>query len=73
MPWSAVTLEGMDNTSDVLLLHAVQAWCDVCVAERILVPAVDDVPGGLCCTGCDTAAFGELDVLPSVSVLRRSA
>jgi hypothetical protein len=69
----AVTLEGMDNTSDVLLLHAVQAWCDVCVAERILVPAVDDVPSGLCCTVCDTAAFGALDDLPTVAALRRSA
>ena len=85
IPWSAtprgswalsvraVTLGGMDNTSDVLLLHAVQEWCDVCMAERILVPVVDDLPGGLCCTVCDTAAFGELDDLPSVAALRRSA
>ena len=73
MSVQAVTLGGMDNTSDVLLLQAVQEWCDVCMAERILVPVVDDVPGGLCCTVCDTAAFGGRDDLLFVADLRRTA
>ena len=68
-----VTLEGMDNLSDVLLLHAVQAWCDVCLGERILVPVVDELPGGYCCTVCDTAVFSALDDLPAVAALRCSA
>jgi hypothetical protein len=66
----------MDNTSDVLLLHAVQAWCDECQGERILVPVIDDLPGGVCCTVCDTAVFSTLDGLddlPAVAALRRSA
>lgn len=61
-----------DHLSDVLLLHAVQAWCDECLDERILVP-VDDLPGGFCCTVCDTAVFSALDDLPAVAALRRSA
>ena len=69
----AVTLEGMDYSSDVLLLRAVQAWCDVCEAERILVPASDDVAEGLCCTGCDSAAFGDLMDPPGFAGLRRPA
>ena len=63
----------MDNTSDLLLLHAVQAWCDECQGERILVPVIDDLPGGFCCTVCDTAVFSALDDLPAVAALRRSA
>ncbi|KRF28191.1 hypothetical protein [Phycicoccus sp. Soil802] len=63
----------MDNLSDVLLLRAVQAWCDVCLGERILVPVVDELPGGFCCTVCDTAVFSGLDDLPAVAALRRSA
>jgi hypothetical protein len=63
----------MDNTSDVLLLHAVQAWCDECAGERILVPVADDLPDGFCCTVCDTAVFAAHDDLPSVAALRRSA
>lgn len=62
----------MDNTSDVMLLHAVQAWCDECLGERILVP-VDEAPGGFCCTVCDSAVFSALDDLPAVASLRRSA
>ena len=63
----------LDNLTDVLLLHGVQAWCDVCLDERILVPVVDDLPGGFCCTVCDTAVFSALDDLPAVAALRRSA
>ena len=63
----------MDNLSDVLLLHAVQAWCDECLGERILVPVLDELPGGFCCTVCDTAVFSALDDLPAVAALRRSA
>ena len=63
----------MDNLSDVLLLRAVQAWCDVCLGERILVPVVDELPGGFCCKVCDTAVFSGLDDLPAVAALRRSA
>lgn len=62
-----------DHTPDVLLLHGLQAWCDECLGERILVPVVDDVPGGFCCTVCDTAVFSALDDLPAVAALRRSA
>ena len=61
-----------DTLSDVLLLHAVQAWCDECLGERILVP-VDESPGGFCCTVCDAAVFSSLDDLPAVAALRRSA
>jgi hypothetical protein len=63
----------MDNTSDVLLLHAVQAWSDECQGDRILMPVIDDLPGGFCCTVCDTAVFSALDDLPTVAALRRSA
>ena len=68
----------MDNTSDVLLLHAVQAWCDECLGERILLPVLDDPTGGWCCTACDTAVFGDIDDLPAVEArpgvpLRRTA
>ena len=70
---AGATLFGMENTSDVLLLRAVQAWCDVCAGEQILVPVIDDLPGGLCCTVCDTAAFGDLDDLAYVAAVRRSA
>jgi hypothetical protein len=63
----------MDNASDVLLLHAVQAWCDECQGERILVPVIDDLPGSFCCTVCDNAVFSALDDLPAVAALRRSA
>jgi len=63
----------MDDTADVLLLHAVLAWCEDCDAEQLLVPADEDgVPGGLCCTVCDAAVF----VLPAETTstpLRRSA
>jgi hypothetical protein len=44
----------MDITSNVLLLRAELAWCDVCAAEQVLVPTDD---GGLCCTACDCAVF----------------
>ena len=63
----------MDNTSDVLLLQAVQAWCDECLGERILLPVVEEPLGGYCCTACDTAVFWALDDLPAVAALRRSA
>ena len=65
-------MDDHDTLSDVLLLHAVQAWCDECLGERILVP-VDELPGGFCCTVCDTAVFSALDDLPAVAALRRSA
>lgn len=67
------TLVGMDTTSNVLLLHAELARCDVCAAEQLLMPTDD---GGLCCTACDAAVFvlpgpwGE--VAPSLTE-RRSA
>jgi hypothetical protein len=45
--------------SDVLLLEAVQAWCDECGGVRILVPAPDEIGvAGYCCTVCDAAVFG---------------
>ena len=47
----------MENLADVLLLHAVQAWCDDCAAEQLLVPADEDGAPGLCCTVCDAAVF----------------
>ena len=37
-------MDDHDTLSDVPLLHAVQAWCDECLSERILVPVVDDLP-----------------------------
>ena len=54
-------------------MHAVQAGWDECQGERILVPVIDDLPGGFCCTVCDTAGFSALDDLPAVAALRRSA
>jgi hypothetical protein len=45
----------MDNIADVLLLRAVQAWCEDCGAEQLLMPT--DEAGGLCCTVCDAAVF----------------
>jgi hypothetical protein len=45
----------MDTTSNVLLLRAELAWCDVCSAEQLLMPTDDD--SGLCCTVCDAAVF----------------
>jgi hypothetical protein len=39
----------------VLLLKAVQAWCDDCGAEQLLMPTDEDA--GLCCTVCDAAVF----------------
>ncbi len=45
----------MDNIANVLLLRAVQAWCDDCDAEQLLMPT--DEAGGLCCTVCDAAVF----------------
>ncbi|GAB3440232.1 hypothetical protein GCM10027517_14560 [Phycicoccus ginsengisoli] len=52
----------MDPLADVLLLHAVQAWCEDCGAEQLLLPVDDEGrPGGLCCTTCDAAVF----VLPA--------
>ncbi len=41
----------MDTNADVLLLHAVQAWCEECEAEQLLLP--DDDGAGLCCTVCE--------------------
>jgi hypothetical protein len=49
------TLEDMDTSSNVLLLHAELAWCDVCAGEQLLMPTDD--AGGLCCTVCDAAVF----------------
>jgi hypothetical protein len=46
----------MDPIADVLLLHAVQAWCEDCGAEQLLLP-VDGDGTGLCCTACDAAVF----------------
>ena len=49
---------GMENLQDVLLLDAVQAWCDECAGLRILLPAGgDDGLRGYCCTVCDAAVF----------------
>jgi hypothetical protein len=61
----------MDTNADVLLLHAVQAHCEECDGEQLLLPADDG--SGLCCTVCDAAVFL---VPPSERVvveLRRSA
>lgn len=63
----------MDNIADVLLLDAVQAWCEECGAEQLLVPAEDDgADGGLCCTVCDAAVF-VVPVLDAPAPLRRTA
>ena len=63
----------MDNIADVLLMDAVQAWCEECGAEQLLVPAEDDAAaGGLCCTVCDAAVF-VLQVVEAPASLRRSA
>jgi len=63
----------MDNIADVLLMDAVQAWCEECGAEQLLVPAEDDTAaGGLCCTVCDAAVF-VLQVVEAPASLRRSA
>ena len=57
----------MEDFADVLLLRAVQAWCDECGAEQLLVPTDEDgTAGGLCCTVCDAAVF----VLPAVESRR---
>ena len=59
-------------TSNVLLLRAELAWCDVCAAEQLLMPADDS---GLCCTACDSAVFvlRDVDVEQSGETHRRSA
>lgn len=63
----------MENIADVLLLDAVQAWCEECGAEQLLVPADDDgAAGGLCCTVCDAAVF-LVPVPEAPQALRRSA
>jgi len=46
----------MDTIADVLLLRAVQAWCEDCASEQLLVPVEGD-SAGLCCTVCDAAVF----------------
>ena len=64
----------MENLQDALLLDAVQAWCDECQGERILVPAPDEAGvGGYCCTVCDAAVFvmwtlGDVEPATSVGV-----
>ncbi|HEV7194379.1 MAG TPA: hypothetical protein VGN19_00430 [Pedococcus sp.] len=63
----------MDNITDVLLLRAVQGWCDECEAEQVLMPVLDEAPGGFCCAACDTAVFAGLDDLAAVAALRMSA
>jgi hypothetical protein len=63
----------MDKIANVLLLDAVQAWCQECHAEQLLVPADDDAAaGGLCCTVCDAAVF-VVHVVEAPVSLRRSA
>jgi hypothetical protein len=63
----------MEKIADVLLLDAVQAWCEECGAEQLLVPAEDDhVAGGLCCTVCDAAVF-VVQVVEAPASLRRTA
>jgi hypothetical protein len=63
----------MKTITDVLLLEAVQAWCDECGGEQLMLPADEDgLSGGLCCTACDAAVF----VLPlpeRQAPLRRTA
>jgi hypothetical protein len=55
----------MESLADVLLLHAVQAWCEDCGGERLLLPDDDEGHlGGLCCSVCDAAVF----VLPAEAV-----
>lgn len=63
----------MDTITDVLLLRAIQAWCDECAAEQILLPVLDEGPGGFCCAACDTAVFAGFDDLATVAALRASA
>jgi hypothetical protein len=73
MSVTPVSLEGMERSSDLLLLRAVQAWCDECDSEQLLVPVSEDgAPGGLCCTVCDAAVF-VMPVLVEEASLRRSA
>ena len=63
----------MDTLADVLLIHAVQAWCEECGAEQLLVPADDEgAAGGLCCTVCDAAVF-VVPVPEAPGALRRTA
>ena len=57
----------MDPLADVLLLHAVQAWCEDCGAEQLLLPVDDEGHPGLCCSVCDAAVF----VLPAEVVAPR--
>jgi hypothetical protein len=59
--------------SNVLLLRAELAWCDVCSAEQLLVP--DDDDSGLCCTACDSAVFvlADVDLESVLDHHRRSA
>lgn len=57
----------MNDFADVLLLHAVQAWCEDCGSEQLLVPAEGD-GAGLCCTVCDAAVF----VVPGRDVVASS-
>ncbi|MDR6863377.1 hypothetical protein [Phycicoccus sp. 3266] len=54
----------MEPLADVLLLHAVQAWCEDCGAEQLLLPVDDEGHPGLCCSVCDAAVF----LLPAESV-----
>ena len=62
----------MDDFADVLLLHAVQAWCDDCGAEQLLVPVEGD-GSGLCCTVCDAAVFVAAPGDSAPRALRHSA
>lgn len=63
----------METMSDVLLLMAVQAWCEECAAVQLLLPT-DDEGGadGLCCTVCDAAVFVEPGI-HARPAMRRSA
>jgi len=64
----------MDTSSNVLMLHAELAWCDVCAGDQLLMPTDD--ASELCCTVCDAAVFVISDPMADVTPLvleRRSA
>jgi hypothetical protein len=63
----------MDSLADVLLLHAVQAWCEDCGGERLLLPVDDEGHPGLCCSTCDAAVFLLPDEILAPLPLRHSA
>ncbi|MFC8504488.1 hypothetical protein ACFUC1_19200 [Pedococcus sp. NPDC057267] len=63
----------MEPLADVLLLHAVQAWCEDCGGEQLLLPVDDEGHPGLCCSVCDAAVFLLPAEVLTQAPLRRTA